>query len=125
MNLSMIDTNTWEGRMLIATTSQLSGYGKFASMVPDQILEEMDGIVNHIYKDNPIPKPEEYIRPTFEEALKTLINQYSKENDSNTPDYLLANFLNEVLISYSATLRARDKWFNINVWADKSPKSAI
>lgn len=118
MNLSMIDTNTWEGRMLIAATSQLSGHGKFASMVPDQILEEMDGIVNHIYKDNPLPKSEEYVRPTFEKALESLINQYSKENDNDTPDFILANYMNDCLNAYTKAVLHRDTWFAVDMWTD-------
>ena len=31
--------------------------------------------------------------PTFERELESLINRFSKENDSNTPDFILAQYL--------------------------------
>ena len=50
-------------------------------------------------------------RPTFRESLTQLINQYSKENSSNTPDYLLANFLIGCMDTFDLTVSRRDEWF--------------
>ncbi len=47
---------------------------------------------------------------SFERELETLINKHSKENDSNTPDYILANYLSGVLNVFNITVNARDKW---------------
>jgi hypothetical protein len=49
----------------------------------------------------------------FEEKLKGLINEYCKENDSSTPDFILANYLKGCLNLYNDTIQARDKWWNI------------
>lgn len=38
---------------------------------------------------------------TFEEELKELINKHSKENESNTPDFILAQFLNSCLEAFN------------------------
>jgi hypothetical protein len=48
---------------------------------------------------------------TFEGELSSLINKYSKENGSNTPDFILAQYLNECLESFNKASRAREKWF--------------
>lgn len=49
--------------------------------------------------------------PTFEQKLKELINFYSKENESDTPDFILASFLTGCLDAFSRTTRDRDKWY--------------
>lgn len=61
---------------------------------------------------------------SFETALKTLINSYSKENESDTPDFILAQYLAMCLYAYNETVKARDKWFGVDMWAtDKIAKS--
>lgn len=49
--------------------------------------------------------------PTFLEELTDLINRYSKENDSNTPDFLLAGYLNACLILWNEYTRKREDWY--------------
>ena len=49
----------------------------------------------------------------FREELEHLINRHSKENGSNTPDYMLADFLCTCLVAFDATVRARDRWYGI------------
>jgi hypothetical protein len=44
----------------------------------------------------------------FERELKNLINKHCMENLSNTPDYILAKFLNSCLISFSEAIRDRE-----------------
>lgn len=44
----------------------------------------------------------------FEKELKVLINIHSKESDSNTPDFILAEFLHSCLTAYSAAVCRRD-----------------
>jgi hypothetical protein len=43
--------------------------------------------------------------------LESLINKYSKENGSNTPDYILADYLLDCLNAFDKSVRARHKWF--------------
>ncbi len=57
-------------------------------------------------------------RTTFERELQSLLNSHSKENESNTPDFLLSEFLMGCLKAYNTALKKRDKWFNINVWKE-------
>jgi hypothetical protein len=46
---------------------------------------------------------------TFNNELRSLINRYSKESGSNTPDYLLANYLIGCLDVFDSTVRLRDQ----------------
>ena len=47
----------------------------------------------------------------FQKELAILINKYSKENDSNTPDFILARYLNAVLDNFSAAVNDREQWY--------------
>lgn len=48
----------------------------------------------------------------FQKRLEALINEYSLENGSDTPDYILAQYLCACLSNYNHTLYARDVWYN-------------
>jgi len=54
---------------------------------------------------------------TFEQKLKDIINQHCKENDSNTPDFILAQYMNNCLEAYTLAVKARDKWYQFDPWA--------
>ncbi len=47
----------------------------------------------------------------FESELAGLLNFHSKENDSNTPDYILAKYLVACLEAFSSASSAREQWF--------------
>jgi len=46
----------------------------------------------------------------FEKELTQLINKYSIENGSNTPDYILASMLIHQLELFRVIMIARDAW---------------
>lgn len=48
---------------------------------------------------------------TFQEALENVINAYSMENGSNTPDFVLAKYLKSCLIAFDVASREREKWY--------------
>jgi hypothetical protein len=50
----------------------------------------------------------------FERELSSLINRYSLENGSNTPDYILASYLRRCLYNYNTTVTERDKWHGMS-----------
>lgn len=60
---------------------------------------------------------------TFKQELESILNKYSKENGSNTPDFILAEYLIGCLENYDKTLKARDKWFGIDVWNKETKKT--
>lgn len=49
--------------------------------------------------------------PDFISELRNLINKHSMENGSNTPDFILSNFLVDVLMCFNKALRRRDEWY--------------
>lgn len=47
----------------------------------------------------------------FTTELRELINKHSKENGSDTPDWLLAIYLQDCLDVWNRTIVAREKWY--------------
>jgi len=47
---------------------------------------------------------------TFEKELAALINKHSIENESNTPDYILAKYLRDCLTAFSTAIIDRTEW---------------
>lgn len=52
----------------------------------------------------------------FFTELENLINRCSRENDSDTPDFILADFIRNSLIAWTNATRLRDKWYGYNPW---------
>jgi len=52
----------------------------------------------------------------FQADLKELLNKHSKENDSNSPDFVLAGYLESVLEAYNQAVTKRDEWFGVRIW---------
>ena len=48
----------------------------------------------------------------FERELASLINCHSKENGSNTPDFILAAYLVDCLRTFNRTMLWRQKWYS-------------
>ncbi len=48
----------------------------------------------------------------FEKELADLLNCHSKENGSNTPDFILAQYLNNCLENFNEIVRRRSVWSN-------------
>ena len=87
--------------------------------VGDFIIPEPDGehyypckpdIFEATYEFEPEPDPT-MAAPTFEYELRDLINRYSKENGSDTPDFILSDYLKGCLENYDETLKAREMWY--------------
>jgi hypothetical protein len=47
----------------------------------------------------------------FEQDLRQLINKHSVENTSNTPDLILAEYLNACLNAFNVATRQREQWY--------------
>ena len=50
---------------------------------------------------------------TLEKDLAAVLNAHSRENESDTPDFLLAEYLLGCLAAYEKAARARDKWYGL------------
>lgn len=59
----------------------------------------------------------------FEKAIEELINKMSMEDETDTPDYILAQYLLTCYNAYKNAVNARDKLFGVDMWAaDKLSK---
>lgn len=47
----------------------------------------------------------------FEKELENLINRYSKENESNTPDYVLAHYIKYSLQAFNQAVNLREEYY--------------
>lgn len=54
----------------------------------------------------------------FQQELKDLINKHSMENRSNTPDYVLANYLMSCLDAFDQAISNRETWYKLNKSSD-------
>jgi hypothetical protein len=50
----------------------------------------------------------------FERDLRALLNTHSAENESNTPDYVLANYIMISLKAFNAAVNAREEYYGRN-----------
>lgn len=47
--------------------------------------------------------------------IETAINSVSAENGSNTPDFILAEFLSDCLSAFDRATKAREKWYGLEM----------
>lgn len=57
--------------------------------------------------------------------LEQAINRYSAENGSNTPDFILAEFLASSLRAFDAAVRAREGWYSREAVAPDAPAKLL
>ena len=50
-------------------------------------------------------------RNDFRSGLRELINRTCRENGSNTPDYILASYLEQCLDAFDGAVTQRSKWY--------------
>ena len=51
----------------------------------------------------------------FRRELESLLNGYNKERNSNTPDFVLAQYIERCLDAYDEATRARDAWYSVHL----------
>lgn len=52
---------------------------------------------------------------SFRSELEQLLNGHAKEHESNTPDFVLAQFIERALDAFDVATRARDHWYGIHM----------
>ena len=57
----------------------------------------------------------------FEEELRAVINRHSIENASNTPDFILADYLLACLAAFTTATQQRETWYG----RDARPKDTV
>ena len=84
----------------------------YVTETPEQIMALIDGPADRdalvVEADSNAPAQRDV---EFTRALAALVNCHSRENGSDTPDYLLAAYLMGCLRAYVAATAARDKWY--------------
>jgi len=48
---------------------------------------------------------------TFEDEIRQVINGWSEESPSNTPDFILARYLLNCLDTFNIAVQARERWY--------------
>lgn len=52
--------------------------------------------------------------PDLRSELSSLLNRFSRENFSNTPDFILRDYLWDALNAFERSVKCRDEWYGIN-----------
>lgn len=50
----------------------------------------------------------------FEKELAALINRHSIENETDTPDFILARYINDCLNALGTLIDKRDNWSSVD-----------
>lgn len=61
----------------------------------------------------------------FLKELTSLLNRHSRENDSGTPDFILADYLISCLNAFAMATNSRERWYGrkTGVLATRDPAS--
>lgn len=49
--------------------------------------------------------------PNLQTEISQILNKYSAENDSNTPDFILAEYLINCLVAFNNATQQRCNWY--------------
>jgi len=52
-----------------------------------------------------------YSKDKFVKSLRNLLNRHSQENGSNTPDFILAEYMRACLCAFEAATQERERWY--------------
>lgn len=128
-DLSDINCTTIEGRYLFAAVALLTSQPKLKisvqemngeQMHPNEMLHHLHKIQEPLFKVNsqpsdiseePIPAKATEGPKTFIGDLEAVINKYSKESGSDTPDFILASYMNQCFQAFDDAVNARNVWY--------------
>jgi hypothetical protein len=109
-NLSDVNTNTQEGRYLMAALAIITTESQ-TDKTPDEVMDQCYLLSEKMFKDS-IEIEDNKDEPTsFKKEIEILINKFSMENGSNTPDFILSEFLSSCLLNFNETLKEREQWY--------------
>jgi len=55
--------------------------------------------------------------------IASIINKYSRENESNTPDFILAKYLEQCLKAFETACIEREEWYHKKLTIDEVDNS--
>jgi hypothetical protein len=80
----------------------------FKKDIPE-LNEKLISVANQMKEEH---KMAEYNKEeNFKKELEQLINKYSQEGGSNTPDFILAHYMSKCLQNFNEITKERDKWY--------------
>jgi surfactin synthase thioesterase subunit len=50
---------------------------------------------------------------SLHEDIRATLNLHGRENESNTPDFILAGYLMACLMAYETATQSRDAWYGM------------
>jgi len=56
----------------------------------------------------------------FEKKLESLLNECSMENGSDTPDFILAGYLQDCLTAFNTAMKIRESWYGRDMLKNKN-----
>jgi hypothetical protein len=90
-----------------AATHYGIGFGAHAQTLLDDI-NEVIGVLEALQPSGDVVS---VARGDFEKDMASLINRYSLEGGSDTPDFILATYLRHCLMAFNAATVDRDRWY--------------
>ena len=61
----------------------------------------------------------------LENELGVILNRYSAEKESNTPDFILAKYLTRCLEAYDEAANRRDGWYGLRLRPGQSAEALL
>jgi hypothetical protein len=87
------------------------------AQTPETCFEIENYTVNHTYKRTTLRETESVKGgSSFTQELQGLINKHSEENNSNTPDFILAKYMANALDSFNIAVQERERWYGRKVF---------
>jgi hypothetical protein len=74
------------------------------------------------FEGRPFPYPNGQ-GPGLWDDIQAVLNRHSRENNSNTPDFILAQYLASALEAFEQAVNARDSWWSISQSPEGPPTS--
>lgn len=75
-------------------------------------------------EDDEAPEPVA-VAPDFQGDLQSVLNRHCQEGFSNTPDFLLAEFIGKCIEAFNEATKARDSWYGVNLRPATSPPASL
>lgn len=75
-------------------------------------IAELDKILGQPNAEFEISPDGSLVGSEFRKELESLLNRHSKENGSDTPDFVLADFLIRSLAAFDAATTRRSEWYS-------------
>lgn len=102
----------WDAKGLLGVTKKL---GELSGVLFDEAripswLADVSVHLGNIDRSGCADHEPDVDRTTFKQCLSALINRHSKENGSDTPDFILARYLGDSLKAFDRATRRRDSW---------------